>query len=87
MPRHLALSTALLAALLPCAPDALAYVAGNEQLGPDPDFEFEWFGLQGWKLGGYETFGISRCIQDEVGYSEVINCEKVMKSHQQTLVP
>jgi len=53
----------------------------------DPDFEFEWFGMQGWKLGGLETFGIARCIQDEVGYSEVVNCKKVMYSRQQTLVP
>jgi hypothetical protein len=52
----------------------------------DPDFEFLWFGLP-MKLGGYETFGISRCVQDEVAYSEVINCEKVMKSHKSTVVP
>lgn len=53
----------------------------------DPDFEFEWFGQSGRKLGGYETFGIRRCVQDEVGYSEVINAEKVMKSRKPAIIP
>jgi len=52
----------------------------------DLDFEFIWFGLP-MQLGGYETFGVNRCVQDEVGYSEVINCVKVMKSHKATVVP
>jgi len=53
----------------------------------NPDWEFEWFGMSGRSLGGMETFGIRRCVQDEVGYSEVINGVKVMKSRERTLVP
>lgn len=53
----------------------------------DPNFEFEWFGQSGKHLGGYETFGIRRCIQDEVCYSEVVNGEKVMFSRQPIVIP
>jgi branched-chain amino acid transport system substrate-binding protein len=53
----------------------------------DPNWEFEWFGIPGRSLGGLETFGIRRCVQDEVGYSEVINGVKVMKSHERTMIP
>jgi len=53
----------------------------------DPDWEFEWFGISGRSLGGLETFGIRRCVQDEVGYSEVVDGVKVMKSHERTMVP
>jgi len=52
-----------------------------------PNFEFEWFGTPGRKLGGYETFGVRRCVQDEVGYSEVIDGKKVMKSRRNVVVP
>jgi branched-chain amino acid transport system substrate-binding protein len=53
----------------------------------DPDFEYTAFGISGRKLGGFETYGIRRNWQDEVAYSEVINCEKVMLSRKATLIP
>jgi len=53
----------------------------------DPNFEFEWFATQGKKLGGMETVGILRCIQDEVGYSEVIDGKKVMLGLTEVVVP
>jgi len=53
----------------------------------DPNFEFTWFGQPGKKLGGIETVGIRRIIQDEVGYSEVIDGKKVMLSRQAIVVP
>ena len=53
----------------------------------DPNFEFTWFGTPGKKLGGMETAGILRCIQDEVGYSEVVNGVKVMKGLSEIVVP
>jgi len=53
----------------------------------DPTWRFEWFGRQGASLGGTELVGINRCINDEVGYSELINCEKVMKSRKSVDIP
>lgn len=53
----------------------------------DPNWRFEWFGRVGASLGGVETTGINRCINDEVGYSELINCEKVMKSRKVVDIP
>jgi len=53
----------------------------------DPNWRFEWFGRPGASLGGMETTGILRCINDEVGYSELINCKKVMKSHKDVDIP
>jgi branched-chain amino acid transport system substrate-binding protein len=52
----------------------------------DPNFEFEFFGTQ-TKLGGFETYGIRRCVQTEVCYAEVINGVSVMKSHKSVVVP
>jgi ABC-type branched-subunit amino acid transport system substrate-binding protein len=53
----------------------------------DPTWRFEWFGRPGASLGGTELVGINRCINDEVGYSELINCEKVMKSRKSVDIP
>jgi ABC-type branched-subunit amino acid transport system substrate-binding protein len=74
------------------------YVAGMQWAGSidpdevmkvfdDPDFEYSAFGISGRKLGGMETNGIRRNWQDEVCYSEVINCEKVMLSRKATTMP
>jgi len=53
----------------------------------DPNFEFEWFGIPGKKLGGYENYGVRRNVQDEVCYSEVVNCKRVMKGREPVLIP
>jgi len=53
----------------------------------DPNFEFQYFGMPGVTLGGFETFGVRRCVNDEVCYSEVINCKKVMKSRAPAITP
>jgi len=53
----------------------------------DPEWEFEWFGTPGVTLGGLETYGIRRCVQDEVGYGEVINGERVQMSRGPVVVP
>ena len=52
-----------------------------------PDFEFTAFGIPGRKLGGIQTDGIRRAWQDEVCYSKVINCKKVMLSRQAVTIP
>jgi len=53
----------------------------------DPNWKFEWFGMTGKQLGGLQTFGIRRVVQDEVGYSEVVNGVKVMKSREPVVIP
>jgi len=74
------------------------YVAGMQWAGSidpdevikafdDPDFEYTAFGVPGRTLGGFETNGIRRNWQDEVAYSEVVNCEKVMLSRKATTIP
>ncbi len=77
---------------------AMLYVQAIEKAGSidpdavravfdDPTFEFEWFGTPGKSMGGLETFGILRQVQDEVGYSEVIDEVKVMKSRAPCVIP
>ena len=53
----------------------------------DPTFRFEWFGNPGKSMGGLETFRILRQVQDEVGFSEVVNGKKVMRSRLAIVVP
>jgi hypothetical protein len=53
----------------------------------DPNFKFTYFGNPGVTLGGAETFGVRRGVNDEVCYSEVINCKKVMKSRAPAVTP
>ena len=65
----------------------LAREVYGEKVFDDPDWQFEYFGVPGRSLGGLETFGSRRVLQDEVGYSEVINGEKVMKSREPVVIP
>jgi len=53
----------------------------------DPNWTFEYFGMPGKSLGGVELFGIRRYLEDEVGYSEVHNGKKVMKSRKAVEIP
>jgi branched-chain amino acid transport system substrate-binding protein len=39
----------------------------------DPDWEFEWFGMPGRQLGGFQTFGVRRANQDQ-------NCLSVVRN-------
>ena len=53
----------------------------------DPDWRFQWFGVPGRSLGGIETYGVRRSLQDEGCYSEVIDGKSVLKSHEPMMVP
>jgi len=52
----------------------------------DPNFSFDHFG-QTSTLGGLQTYGMNRIINDEVCYSKVINCENVMISRLAAVTP
>jgi len=53
----------------------------------DPNFKFEYFGSSGVTLGGAQTWGNRRVINDEVCYSKIINCKKVMTSRKPAVTP
>jgi branched-chain amino acid transport system substrate-binding protein len=53
----------------------------------DPNFEYEWFGVSGRKLGGQETFGLRRVHQDFVSFTVVRDGEKVQLSFKGSVVP
>jgi len=56
----------------------------------DPNWTFEWFGQPGKSLGGAnfeKNPQLRRWLQDEVTYSELVNCKKVMKSREAVVIP
>jgi ABC-type branched-subunit amino acid transport system substrate-binding protein len=54
----------------------------------DPNFTYEWFGLQNQKLGGIERYGIRRVHYGYISLSTVgPNCEKIPISRKECPCP